>query len=314
MKTRRSRNPEKRGRFARIFAGMGRVFRAQDGKLRVVWRLLLACSAYVAWLWGATYALDWYFGVLFARMGLTTANIFAAPAWARTLALGYGTIVSFIVNAGALALALGAYRLFSGKTFAWKPNAWAVLVGLASGGLLAGAPAAIFLAADSVRIEAVYGVSVSLAVMLAVYFVACMAEECFCRVLAFDMVRERCGGSIARLVSCGLFFLAGSGWALGWIGALNLLLMGLVCCELYDVWGVWASLSFRVAWSFVSAALLQFPGNTSVSRPLVALYAVSDSLWTGGESGLISGLCVTILLAMGILVAVARRISHERTH
>ena len=84
--------------------------------------------------------------------------------------------------------------------------------------------------------------------------------------------------------------------------------------ELYDVWGVWASLSFRVAWSFVSAALLQFPGNTSVSRPLVALYAVSDSLWTGGESGLISGLCVTILLAMGILVAVARRISHEWTH
>ena len=82
------------------------------------------------------------------------------------------------------------------------------------------------------------------------------------------------------------------------ISALNVLLMGWLCCLLYERRGLWSAVFFRWAWSTVNVFVLGFGGQ---SASVYRLYGVSEVLMTGGDAGPAYGLWTTLLLT-GVIV------------
>ena len=293
------------------------LFRRAANAARKVFRpgparhILLACAAYAAWTLGASYALQKYFALLFRRLGLTAQNVASAPRWAILLVNSYGAVVSLMANLGGAALATLLYRRFA-KESPPRFRRKALLAGLALGALAALLPAGVFLLADSVRVAGVYSPSAGWFLMLPVYAAAALAEDLFCRALAFDLTKRRWGPAVGCLFSCAALFCVSGGWTLTWTGMLNLLLTGLVCCALREKAGPGASWAFRAAWSWISALVIRFPGGEAGPRALVELYSVSDAALTGGSGGLINGLFLTFLLAGALLLGVTPRLLKMR--
>lgn len=276
--------------------GPKQVFIAKDGKLRAGWRLILAVLCYMAWTSGITALLSYAFGALFSGWGLTPRNLAYAPGYARLLAENYGLIISAVSSAGAAVFACLAARKYSKLRFSPSMAGIGALTGIASVLLAAG----IFLALDSVRMPSGSpDLSFWPAARLPVYLAAAAAEEFFARGYVLRMVSARSGRIWGYLASAAIFLYMTGGYALNMRGVVNMLLFSAALCALSERHSHWLSLGARFGWSYAVTCLFAFPGAVA-GRPAVTLYSVSEEWLTGGPSGLISGLYMSILLAAAL--------------
>ncbi|NLD59200.1 MAG: hypothetical protein GX647_06065 [Clostridiales bacterium] len=240
-----------------------------EGGVRAPWKLLLAYILYGLWAYAAT----------------------ALPV----RGLVHGRIISLIGSLGAVALSHALIFWYAKKRparLSWKPLG----VGTLLGALSVAVGAVLFLAMDSMRpMEKAPSPSWDLLWMLPVYGLASLAEERFARTLALGTASRPVWGYAA---SSAMFLAVTGGWALGYVGALNMLLTGLVCARWSARGRAGASVGFRFAWSYASGVLLAFPGGSTGARPLISLYSVSENWLTGGEGGLIRGAWMTLVLLL----------------
>ena len=273
------------------------LFKDRQGRLRAGW--LLAVAALV---WGladvaARAALTAAFRALFAAWRIDAGNARLAPAWAR---LVYGWHGSFVTLATALLTILAALLLrrwwkLPLKAGSLKTGGRLALIGL---GAAAGS-AALFLLMDSLRPEWPLTrphLTAGLPVLLILSLISVFASELFGRGAVYAMLAERWGRLWATLAASLMFTLA-TGLGGGAIGMVNALLMGALCCLLYDRRGLCASAGLRWGWSAANMLLLGFGGGDS---GVYRLYAVSEVPLTGGDAGFMCGLWATALLLCGI--------------
>ena len=223
-------------------------FCREDG-VRAAWKLILACALYAVWAWAAARFLSMGFGALFDAWGLNAQTLSQAPGWAQALAAHYGKLISLISSAGVLALSWALMRLLASGRFERlraADFARAALVGAAWVALGAG----LFLLADSMRpYERGLTLHADMLWMLAVYLLAALAEERFTRTLTMRVAALNARPCWAYIASCIVFLVVTGGYALGLLGAVNMLLFGLVCARLSATGRAGASVGLRFAWS-----------------------------------------------------------------
>ena len=298
-----------------LAAFLRRVFFGRRGAPRAVWILLLGCALYVAWAFGVSLGLTRAFTALFSAWGLTQTNLALAPAWARLLAENYGSLVSLFSSLGVIALSLLLLRLLGAGRTAPRLRPAQAGVGAGIGVLVVLLSAGLFLLTDSMRLThslAAARPTAELLLLLIVYLAAACAEEAFNRAFVLHAVGSALGKDgwrdiLACCVSALLLVLTTGSLRLGAIGALNMLLLGFLCAWLHLHGFARASLGFRFGWSFASVALCNFPGGNAASKPLLALYHVSEAWLTGGARGLICGLWMTLLLALALATVLLKQ-------
>lgn len=272
----------------------------RSGALRGGWLLALAAPAWAAVSLGARLGLTAGFGALFSAWGIDANNARLAPAWARLVYGWHGSAITAAQALAVIALALGLRRLFRVESPAGDrvlSGARAALVAV----LAALLPAALYLLADSLRLEWPLSrprVSAGLPALLCISLLSALAEELFTKRLLFDALRPRWGAAWTSVAVTLVFFVAAGGYAGSAVSAVNVLLMGALCCCLYARTGsLWAVTGLRWGWSAANLFLLGFGGGGSA---LYRLYAVSETALTGGDAGLIYGLGATLELLAGL--------------
>ena len=281
---------------------MKRGFTDGSGGLRTGWLLAVSLLSYAIVALAARYGLVRAFAALFGAWGVNADNVLSAPGWARALYVWHGSVATLAFAALTLGLCGGLSRL------------WHLRIGRRSGknrlkSALEGAGAALIVAAlcllpDSSRLEwplSAPRLTWSLPLLCGISLVAVWAEESFFRGLLLEGLLQRWGRPWAWVASSAAFLLFGGGIGGTVISAVNVLLLGWLCCLLYERRGLWAAVLFRWAWSAINVFALGFGGaGASVYR----LYGVSEILMTGGDGGPSYGLWTTLLFAGGIAMAV----------
>lgn len=282
--------------WAGLRAFLRRVACTGDGCVRSVWKLILAYALYAVWAHLAARLFSRGFGALFDAWGLTSANLAAAPGWAQMLVRHYGSIVSVLSSAGTVLLAIVLLRWFARISPCERPDWKAFARGGALGALVVCAGAGLFLWTDSMRLRAGSALSWELLPLAAVFFTAALAEGAFARMLTIRTVGRQTRPIRAYAASVVMFFLIAGGYALGVLGAINMLLMGAATVAMYVRMGPGTAVGFRFAWSFFSNCVFGFPGGNVAANPVLSLYGVSEDALTGGSRGLICGLWMTLAL------------------
>lgn len=275
-------------------AAFKNTFIASDGKLRAVWRLMLAMLA-----WYALYALA-AMGVsrlmfsLFESWGVTSANLYLTPAWVQYL-VSYQAQLFHV--AAALPAALAGW-LLARPLRRRRPGvsagytAAAAVMGFFGSITAAMLLSMVFRRADSMRATSAQAVfSVDVLIMLAVYLIAALAEGQLALGYIRETVLER-GGRTLSYIAAAVMFCAMTGFASGVLGVVNTLLLALTLCRIAEKAGVWAAVGVRAGWLWAVNSLAGFPGG-GVS--VQTLYPVSENLLTGGDAGIMSGLAVTLV-------------------
>lgn len=277
-----------------VMTALHRTFIASDGKLRAIWRLMLAMLG-----WYALYALS-AVGVsnllvaLFASWGVTSANLSLAPAYVQYI-VAYQTQLFHVTAALPAALCgwlltrrLRRARPVSACGHTLAAAAFGFFISITAAGLLS----ILFQLTDSMRpTSAQAAFSVDILLMLAVYLIAATAEG----QLAFGFIREMTlerGGRILSYAASAAMFCAMNGFASGFLGVINTMLLALTLCCIAEKAGAWAAVGVRVGWLWAANSLAGFPGS---GASLQTLYPVSENLFTGGDAGLMSGIAVTII-------------------
>ena len=266
--------------------------------MRTGWLLAVSLSGYALVALATRLGLMRAFAALFEAWGVDGSSIRRAPAWAQAVYVWHGSVATLAFAALALLLAR------------WLRKLWRLegsLLPMPMGGLgygsLAGVLAPLLLAAmcllpDSMRLEwplTAPRLTWTLPAMAVISLLSAIAEEAFTKRVLYDGLRERWKGLWATAVVCAVFWLTGGGLAGGAVSAINVLLLGLVCCQLYVRFGFWTSVGFRWGWSLSSVFLLGFGGGDAA---VYRLYGVSEALLTGGDAGPMHGLWTTALLAI----------------
>ena len=269
-----------------------------QGGLRTGWLLLCALILCRGVSYGLRIGLNAAFARLFSAWRVNASNIHLAPRWAQTVYSWHASAITVAVCLATAAMSLLLRRWWLGRR---KIEA-GIGPGLAAAAVGAGVAvvsAILFVIMDSVRPEwslTAPVFSASVLVMLPVTLITAFSEELFTKCVVFDGIAGRWGRAWACAVSTILFFLFNGGYVGTVISAVNVLLMGVVCCLLYGRYGLWAASLFRGAWSYVSVFVAGFDATGAV-RSVYALYGVSETWLTGGDGGLIYGLWMTFILA-----------------
>lgn len=277
---------------------MGNWLRTPKSGVRAGWLLAVSLLCYGLAALALPMGLSAGFAAVFRAWGVNSATAYRAPLWARMAYRWHGSLASLIVAAALLALTewlrglwIGRrdVALFEGKRFGLAALAG---VGLALVVLLLG------LIPDSLRPEwTAPRLRLSLIALGAVSGVSALAEEAFTKRALYDGLAGRWGRGWATGVVCALFFLANGGLSGSVPCALNVLLLGLLCCKVYDRHGLWAAAGLRWGWSFATAFLLGFGGGeVSVYR----FFGVSEALLIGGDAGPMYGLWTTAVFAIAL--------------
>lgn len=268
------------------------------GCVRTGWLLILAIGCHLLTNLVLRAGLTAGFATLFRTWGIDAANAHRAPAWARILYTWHGSAVTAVTALALIVLALLLRRRFP---LAEKANP-AVRSGLfpAVVGILAAVlSGALFLLTDSFRLDwplAEPRITAGLPALLMIHLLSILAAELLGRGVIYALFRQRWGTRWATLASSLLFTLA-TGLGSGPIGMLNAMLLGALCCRLFDRRGLWAGVGLRLGWSAANLFLLGFGGGESA---VYRLYAVSEIPLTGGDAGLSCGLWVTCLLCLAL--------------
>lgn len=286
------------------------VFFGPDKRLRTGWWLAICVAVYIVLSLIVRLGLGALYAALFETWGINAANVHRAPGWARLIYVWHGSSITVAVSAAVIGASAGLRRLWMRERAALlRPGRYC---GYATGMGMACAilSAALFLLLDSMRLEWPLSAPNLSAAMPALWIIAlfgAFAEEAFNKGVVFDGVCRKWGTVGATVCACLLFFMTNGGYAGNVLCAVNVLLMGWVCCALYTRHGLWASVGFRWGWSLGSVFLLGF-GN--VSESVYRLYYVSDVWLTGGAAGPIYGSWMTFLLVALLLWLNWKRASH----
>ncbi len=266
---------------------------------------LVCCALVFA---GLRLALGAAFTALFRAWGVDSVTVHRAPVWAQLVYRWHGSAVTLASAIGLIGLSLWLRGLWAGngaspltrrgegnRRSATGRFALFALVGLAAAALLL----LIGLIPDSLRAEwAAPRLTWALPVLLVVAFISTLAEELFTKRVLYDGIAGRWGTLWATVVSAAAFFLLAGGYAGNILSAVNVALLGAVCCLVYGRHGLWAGVGLRFGWTAATVFLMGFGGGeASVWR----FYGVSEGLLTGGDAGPVYGLYLTILLIIGIV-------------
>ena len=274
-------------------------FRDEAGRWRAGWLLALSLAAYLALSLAVRAGLGAAYTALFDAWRINADNAHLAPAWARLVYAWHGSSVTALAAVAALCLSQLLIRLWSVSQnrpkSAFGGFALAGLTGLLAAAMLA----ALCLLPDSMRLEWPLSrphFDGAQPVLLLLSLLGVLAEEVFLRRVLQDGLRGRWGEGLATACAAMAFVLVG-GWPGSLLGALNALLLGLVCGWVYARGGLWHTVGFRWGWSVANVFLLGFGGG---SHAVYRLYGVSERWLTGGDAGLTAGLWATLALCAAL--------------
>ena len=111
-------------------------------------------------------------------------------------------------------------------------------------------------------------------------------------------MKKRLPAWAARSVVAGIAVLTTIPTGFGMIAMVNCVLMSAVLCLLADGYGALPMIGFGFAWNYLSQAVFGFVG---ASAALYETYPVNLYWLNGGNSGVIHGAAVTLILALIIL-------------
>lgn len=259
---------------------------------------------------GLRLALGAAFTGLFRAWGVDAATVTRAPTWAQLFYRWHGSAVTLVSAIALIGLSMWLRGLWTGSgalppparrdggdglRSAARPCTIFALIGLAAAALVL----AVSILPDSIRAEwAAPRLAWALPVMLVVAFISTLAEELFTKRVLYDGIASRWGTLWATLVSAAGFFLMAGGYAGNVLSAVNVALLGSLCCLVYARNGLWAGVGLRFGWTAATVFLMGFGGGeASVWR----FYGVSEGLLTGGDAGPVYGLYMTILLIIGVV-------------
>ena len=255
-------------------------------------RLVLAVAGWLVAAVALPLALGRAFNALFAAWNVNADTVARAPGWARMVYRWHGSFITLL--SAALVVGLCA-RLF--RVRVEKPGRTAGLWWLVGTGA-AVLSALLFLATDSLRLRWPIGrpnITPGLLVLWLLNLVSAFAEELFTKAALYDTVKARWGRVAATAAATVVFFLMGGGLSGTVVSGVNVALMGVACCLLYDRFGLWAPVMLRWGWGFATVFLL---GHGGGDHAVYRLYAISESWLTGGDPGFAYGLWLTILLVL----------------
>lgn len=282
-----------------------KLFTGESGEIRTGWLLAASLSACAIVAVAARYGLVRAFSALFRAWGVNADTAALAPCWARALYIWHGSIATLAYGILTLGLCRWLRRLWripAAKKRKNRPKS--ALFGACTALIVA----ALCLLPDSSRLEWPLSsprLSLQMPLLCGISLVAVWAEEAFTKGILLEGLLHRWGRPWAEIVAVAAFFLASGGIGGSWVSALNVALLGVLCCLLYERNGLWPAVLFRFGWSAVNAFLLGFGGgDASVYR----LYGVSEVLMTGGDAGPAWGLWTALLFACGIaLMALGKK-------
>lgn len=283
------------------------LFRSKDGGIRTGWLIAVSLIGYAALLAAGRYGLSRGFAALFAAWNIDGTNAWRAPGWARLLYAWHGSLITIIVSTltlGLVAWLRRLWRLGQGRLrFSGKALLVPALLGFGGAVLVA----ALCLVPDSMRPEwplTAPRLTWSLIPLCVVSLLGTLAEEAFTKRVLYDGLFRRWGRPWAITVACIAFFLVNGGWAGSAVSAINVLLLGALCCLIYEKGGLWACAGLRWGWSVGTVFLLGFGGGDAA---LYRLYAVSETLLTGGDPGPMYGLWAMLLIIAAIVAIELKR-------
>ena len=160
---------------------------------------------------------------------------------------------------------------------------------------------AVFLMLDSIRPMWPLGrpnLTGGLIALWLLTLLGALAEETFTKTVVFDGLSPEWGAVPAGVVSVAAFFLMNGGLVGGVVSAINVALMGTLCCLLYVRKGLWTTVAFRWGFSFALVFLAGYGGG---GHGVYRFYGVSEMALTGGDAGFMYGTWMTILLACAVL-------------
>ena len=270
------------------------IFTSADGGLRPGWLLAASLGCYALVALGTRVGLGAAFRALFDAWGVNDATAALAPGWARTVYSWHGSLITLLSGLAALGACVFLRRLWGHGGAKWlrprpRPLFFAALTGLA----LAILVAALGLIPDSLRLQWVLSaprLHWALLPLCAIGLIGALAEEAFTKAVLYDGIAPRWGRLWATLAAVAVFFVTSGGYAGNWVSALNVMLMGALCCLAHERLGLWAATGLRWGWSFANGFLLGFGGG---DYAVYRLFGVSEALLTGGDAGPIYGLWTT---------------------
>ena len=271
-----------------------------DRRLRPALRLILSLAAWASASRILRLLLSQVLDTLFAAWNVNAGNVLRAPTWAQRLYAWQGSLAGFVVSAVMILLSLTLRRWWLGRERArgvLRPTDLRhAVAGWLISTLAALAFAGFFLLTDSLRAEWPVGepnLTFGLVVLWLLNLLAALSEELFTKGVVMDGLRSPWGLRLAAAVSAVVFFLSNGGYAGTPVSAINVLLLGLLCCAVYVRHGLWPAVAVRWGWGFATVFLLGYSGGT---RSVYRLYGVSERLLTGGDAGPVYGLWLTAVL------------------
>ena len=124
--------------------------------------------------------------------------------------------------------------------------------------------------------------------------ISALAEEMFTKGVVWQSIRDKWGKRWATAAGTLLFFVVDGGLSGTVISGVNVALLGLACCILYERGGIWPPVALRWGWGVVTVFLL---GQGGGAYAVYRAYAVSETMLTGGDAGFAYGLMWTLVLA-----------------
>lgn len=277
-------------------------FIGKTGGVRTGWLLAIALIAFYGIRLAIRIGLNAGFASLFEAWGVNASTVFRAPQWAQMLFVWHGSIITVIISLCMLAVSIGIRKAWLKKQLcAGKASMGGrlLLIGVAFSVITA----AFFLAIDSMRLEwplSRPNLSLAQPILLLILMLSAISEEAFSKKVLFDGAQKGWGIAAAIAVSTAVFFLDSAGYAGNALSAVNVLLMGILCCCIYLKYGMLASAGFRCGCSFGASILMGF--GSSAADSVYRVYHVSDGWFTGGAGGPVYGLWQTIILIAALMV------------
>ena len=254
------------------------------------------------------------FTALFKGWGVNTTTVSRAPVWAQFLYRWHGSLITVIVSMSMIFAAKALRRHWIGIDNPSKTNR-----SLFAAACAAGLGAALFIAAlglcfDSLRLQwplTQPHLRLSTLALVGVNLLSILAEETLGKRVFFDGIKRDCGLILAVAVAS-MFHIASGGIALkSVVCTINVLLMALLGCALYEKRGLAASVGFRWGWSAANLFLLGFGGG---EHAVYRIYGVSEYNVFGGDSGLIYGLASTLAFLMAFAWLYRERVAGLTNH
>ena len=255
--------------------------------------LLRPLAAALAWAFCAILLpliLGAAFQALFGAWNVNAGTVARAPGWAQWLYAWHGSCVTLVAGASLVLLCAAVFHVPVGR-----PALRDLRVGHL-GLVIAVMLAALFTLTDSLRAAGAPRFSPALIPLGAILLLSVLGEELLTKGVLYASIRERWGRLWAAAAATLAFFLIGGGLGGTVISGINVALLGLLCCLLYERYGLWTTVLFRWGWSFATVLML---GQGGGAHAVLRLYGVSENLLTGGDAGFACGLMwTTILLAL----------------